>query len=348
MSTEYCANCRDERDVRIDQRRESFNVRGDAIEVESNVAVCLECDEDVFVERLDEQNLTRAYDAYRRKHDLLTVAEIKEMRVRYGLTQRGLAQLLGWGQVTVNRYENGAIQTRGHDQLLRLLQAPENLRRVLERADGLQPDVVENLKDRIESLENSKHRHSLRECLASFLDSGEPSASNGYQRLNLEKAHQVAIFLAQNVAHFYKSKALKLLWYADFLAFKSQARSITGCIYEAALLGPVPRHFNLLLEEMIESEVLTISEVPFESRDGDEFVGERYCPARNLELDKLSKLELKCLRAVADEFADLSANKTIARAHEEDAYTSVFEEGKAWKVISYELSETLSLEAISE
>ena len=80
MSEVYCVNCRDERDIRVEKRRESFDVRGESTEVESSVAVCLTCGEDVFVEALDAQNLSRAYDAYRHRHDLLTAAEIKEKR----------------------------------------------------------------------------------------------------------------------------------------------------------------------------------------------------------------------------------------------------------------------------
>ena len=349
MSSVYCVNCRDEKEIRIDRRRESFDVRGEPTEIESNVAVCLECGEDLFVEALDEQNLSRAYDAYRRRHDLLTAAEIKEMREKYGLTQRALAQLLGWGSVTVNRYENGAIQTRGHDQLLRLLQDPENVRRILERPDtSLQDDVAERLKARIESLETPRHEHSLGECLAALLDSGEPSAANGYRRLDLEKAHQVAAFLARQAKHFFKSKALKLLWYADFLAFKSQACSITGCVYEAAPLGPVPRHFDWLLVEMVGSGILEIAEISFDTKEGGRFVGELYQPVGDPATDRLSRLEVKCLQAVVDEFGELSSNKTIDRAHEEEAYKSVFEKGKIWKTIPYDLAETLSLEAILE
>ena len=349
MSEVYCVNCRDERDVRIEKRRESFDVRGESTEVESSVAVCLTCGEDVYVEELDGHNLGRAYDAYRRRHDLLTAAEIKEMREKYELTQRALAQLLGWGNVTVNRYENGAIQTRGHDQLLRLLQDPENVRRILERPDtSLQDDVAERLRARIESLETPRHEHSLGECLAALLDSGEPSAANGYRRLDLEKMHQVVAFLAQQAKHFFKSKALKLLWYADFLAFKSQACSITGCVYEAAPLGPVPRHFDWLLVEMVGSGVLEITEIPFDTKDGGKFVGELYQPVGDPVTDRLSGLEVKCLKAVVDEFGELSSNKTIDRAHEEEAYKSVFEEGKPCKTIPYDLAETLSLEAVSE
>jgi len=41
---------------------------------------------------------------------MLSPYEIRELRKRYGLTQKELSLLLGWGSVTMSRYENGALQ----------------------------------------------------------------------------------------------------------------------------------------------------------------------------------------------------------------------------------------------
>ena len=347
MTSAYCGKCGAEREVRITQRRETYTVKGEPTDVESNVAVCVECGEDVFVKELDERNLKRAFDGYRRAHDLLTAADIKLLRDRYGLTQRALGQLLGWGQVTVNRYENGAIQTEGHNRMLKLLEEPRNVRRVLDDSrDALSDRVREELEARLDGLERSHGDHSISECLAAFLDSGKPSLMNGYRRFDLVRAHQATAFLAKNVMHFFESKATKLLWYADFLAFRSQACSITGCSYEAASYGPVPRRFNLLFAEMVTSEVLMAEEIPFESGDGTGFVGKLYRPGTDPGMNALSGLEVKCLAAVSREFENLSASRTVDRAHKEDAYLAVFEVGKSWKLIPYDLAETLTLDAI--
>lgn len=347
MASAYCGKCGVEREVRTTQRRETYPVKGEPTDVESNVAVCVECGGDVFVKELDERNLKRAFDAYRRAHDLLTAADIKSLRERYGLTQRALGQLLGWGQVTVNRYENGAVQTEGHNRMLKLLEEPGNVRRVLEDSrEALSDRVREELEARLDGLERSHGDHSISECLAAFLDSGKPSLMNGYRRFDLERTHQTTAFLAKNVRHFFESKATKLLWYADFLAFRSQACSITGCSYEAAPYGPVPQRYGLLFAEMVTSEVLTVEEIPFESKDGTSFVGKLYRPGTDQGMDALSGLEVKCLAAVSREFADFSASRMIDRAHEEDAYSAVFEEGKSWKMIPYDLAETLTFDVI--
>jgi putative zinc finger/helix-turn-helix YgiT family protein len=349
MSTAFCAHCRIEKEPRIEQRQDLFTVKGETVEVSANVAVCRECGNDIFLEDLEEKNFKRAYDLFRREHDLLTTAEIQSIRQLYGLSQRALAQLLGLGEVTISRYENGAIQARGHDHLIRLLKEPENVRRLLDESSSeISATVRENLEARLGELLSSKPKHSRGQCFAELLDSGEPSMSNGYRSLDLERAHQAASFLAANVKHFFISKGTKLLWYFDFLAYKSQASSATGCKYEAALFGPVPHDYELLFAEMTANGVLFTEEVLFEKKDGSSGGGKLYHASEEPCLDLLSGLERKCLEAVAEEFRSLNANQTIERTYKEKAYIEVFEKGKFWKIIPYELSSTLSLPAIVE
>ena len=60
-------------------------------------------------------------DLYRQKNNLLTSGEIKNIREKRHLTQEGLAKFLELGKKDIARYENGAIQTKVIDLLLRLV-----------------------------------------------------------------------------------------------------------------------------------------------------------------------------------------------------------------------------------
>ena len=53
--------------------------------------------------------------------------QIRNLRKIYNLTQKELSDLLGFGDVTLSRYENGALQDETHDTLLRLALDPKNL-----------------------------------------------------------------------------------------------------------------------------------------------------------------------------------------------------------------------------
>ncbi len=104
-------------------RKEKALVKGETVEYEQ---VFFECDYDhsgngFFPADIMDENLARARDAYRSKHGLLTSNEIRESRKKYTLSQLELARLLGWGDVTITRYETKYIQDETYDRLLRLI-----------------------------------------------------------------------------------------------------------------------------------------------------------------------------------------------------------------------------------
>jgi HTH-type transcriptional regulator/antitoxin MqsA len=83
---------------------------------------CPKCSEVVLrledARRLNED----AIALYRRQQGLLSAADIRALRDRFGLTQGELARLLHLGLNTVSRWESGRnAQTGAMDMLLRLL-----------------------------------------------------------------------------------------------------------------------------------------------------------------------------------------------------------------------------------
>ena len=88
-------------------------IKGEEVNYEETYYFCLNSDEDEneFVTgKMENENLLNARNAYRRAHELLTSDEIVAIRESYGLSQVDLAKLLGWGEETISRYENKAIQ----------------------------------------------------------------------------------------------------------------------------------------------------------------------------------------------------------------------------------------------
>lgn len=65
----------------------------------------------------------------------LTPRDIKRIREKYGLTQQGFARLLGLGEASVVRYENGQKPSKANANLIRAADDPAFMRGCLER-DG--------------------------------------------------------------------------------------------------------------------------------------------------------------------------------------------------------------------
>ena len=109
--------------MRETRGRMSLPVNGDEISVPSVPHLkCPNCGEIVLrfhdARRLHED----AAAIYRKKHGLLSAAEIRALRERLGFKQGDLAHLLRLGANTVSRWESGRnVQTAAMDMLLRLL-----------------------------------------------------------------------------------------------------------------------------------------------------------------------------------------------------------------------------------
>ncbi len=147
----YCPNCRELVETKVESRVETYPVKGEDIPVSATVRVCEACGEDIFDENLDERTLALAYEEYRKRKGLLTPQEIRSIRESFGLSQRGLAELLNWGEVTIHRYENGAVQDEAHNSvLLALRDNPQFVLNLLARNGGrLAPREVERVRQRV-------------------------------------------------------------------------------------------------------------------------------------------------------------------------------------------------------
>ena len=132
-SRSRCPNCdkgilehrviRDEFDYGPDEER--VHIVSEAVPVR----VCPACHEIIYgpeAARIQHRAICKAYH-------LLTPEEIKGVREQLGKTQEEFAELTGIGVATLSRWEKGRlIQTRAHDNYLRLLQVLPEAVHVLE------------------------------------------------------------------------------------------------------------------------------------------------------------------------------------------------------------------------
>jgi uncharacterized phage-associated protein len=134
-----------------------------------------------------------------------------------------------------------------------------------------------------------------------------------------------------------QTKLYKLLFYSDFLAYRSSGRSLTGVAYCRMPYGPVPVGFSVLRSALEEGEIVSVEEVTFQNGNTGEVFrvgprGERAAAA--LEAD-----DLVVLRLIRDTLGGLSPSAISDRSHEEAAW----KETPPKAVIDYEHARALSI-----
>lgn len=76
--------------------------------------------EEIFDRDIEIENDKNLFDEYKKIKGLLTSNEIKNIRRKYNLNQKEFAKILGLDEVSINRFENGSIQTEFIDSIIRL------------------------------------------------------------------------------------------------------------------------------------------------------------------------------------------------------------------------------------
>jgi putative zinc finger/helix-turn-helix YgiT family protein len=150
----YCEICNDFIEYNTIKKEETYNIKDkERVTIKSKIAVCNHCNNELFNEDYEEENQKKAYDIFRENNNLLYPDEIFEIRNKYNLTQREMSNLLGWGEITYHRYENGSLPDQAHNTQLILLREPSNAKRILENTKhNLSEEKVIELKERINKL----------------------------------------------------------------------------------------------------------------------------------------------------------------------------------------------------
>ena len=311
---------------------EELNVRGELIRVKVEYYKCKECGEEFENPGSKDDPLNKAYREYRRKHDMVQPEEIREMRKFYGLTQKELSKLLGWGGATLSRYENGALQDDAHDRVLQLIKKPENMHRlILKNRKFLEEEKRNRLLEKLTS--TGEEICSFHNIFEDRFGKYDPSVESGYNKLNLTKLFNIIKFFAKDGV--FKSKLCKLIFYADFKHFKDYAVSITGVKYAHADHGPVPDNFEHYFATLIHDEkAIRVEEMNFK-----EYLGERYFSDVEPDLNVFSEDELEILLYVKKFFKDYTATQIRKSSHSEKGY----KETRVGDIISYEYANSLQI-----
>lgn len=323
---DYCEVCGREVETKIITRKEVLNVCGEDIEVDALVMVCAECGEELFNEELDSATLINAYNEYRRRHKLLLPEEIRRIREQYGLSQRSFAKLLNWGDKTIRRYENGAVQDRAHNSLLLFLREPENMRTYLtENEVALDEKQINRLLEAAEKLEQDTDFRVGRRYFDLFF-SRVPCEENGFKGFDYEKLCAMVLFFAHKSAGLLKTKLMKLLNYSDMIFYKENGLSISGLKYAHLPYGPVPDNFDMILGKMAADHIAHI-EVFY---DGS-YENHQVIPECDVPEGALSDKEIEVLNRIYEKFKNFGSAEISNYSHREKGYNAT----KTGQIISY-------------
>lgn len=135
--TAFCITCDGEVEYTVFAERVETVVRGVKISYVEVTAKCPVCGDEIYVPEINDTNVQAREDAYRKEMHLITASEVREILDKYNIGAGPLANLLGVGEVTINRYLLGQLPSREISEKLYTIRADRRLmREYLENGKG--------------------------------------------------------------------------------------------------------------------------------------------------------------------------------------------------------------------
>lgn len=333
----YCPYCKKEVEYKI-EKRELKEFRGIEVNTFENVAICNECNQDLYVNKIEDENNERIYKIYREKANIIKAEDIVKLREKYDISQRELTAILGLGKMTINRYERGGLPTKSQSDYIKLL--IENEDRFIEKVKEAYENnnITEKTYKKIvsegqeENISKKRVQENIRRYLKEVLNR-KPDIYNGYKSLDLEKVENIISYIASKVKNLTITSLNKYLWYIDMLSFNKRAVAITGLTYQNQKFGPTivyKKYDELsLLDDKYQREDI-------ETENGNTT---KIISNENFNLDKINDSE----KEIIDTIIKLLKNKKVTdiseMSHREDGWKKT----KRLEKISFEYAMNLNI-----
>ena len=333
----YCPYCKKEVEYNI-EKRDLKEFRGIEVNTFENVAICNECNQDLYVNEIEDVNNKRIYQIYREKANIIKADDIIKLREKYDISQRELTSILGFGKMTINRYERGGLPTKSQSDYIKLLienddKFIEKVKEAYEKNNINEKTYKKIVSEEVEKEISKKEvQDNIRRYLKSVL-ARKPDIYNGYKSLDLEKVENIISYIASKVKNLTITSLNKYLWYIDMLSFNERTVAITGLTYQNQKFGPTivyKKYDELsLLDDKYEREDI-------ETENGNTT---KIISNNNFNLDKISSSE----KEIIDTIIKLLKNKNVTdiseMSHREDGWKKT----KRFEQISFEYAMNLKL-----
>ena len=321
------------KEMSVQKEWRTMHFRKDEFKVLFHSFKCDDTGEQFEDDSFSELNYTQLINQYRVKYSIPFPEQIIAIREKYGISAAKISEILGFGVNSYRQYEGGEVPSQSNARLIQLADDPHEFKKLVDLCNTIEPKVKEKLHNKIQLVLEEQRDTKFEKLLENyFFEVCMPSANTGFRKPNLEKFTEMVVFFTEKLQPW-KTKLNKLLFYADFEAYKQTGYSISGVQYRAIPMGPVPNNYNSIFEYLANNSDVDIHYSTF----ADGGIGEQFLPNKNRVLrgDLFGEKERAILESVAEQFKNTSTNEIIEISHKEKAW---MENRADRKIIDYNFS----------
>ncbi len=310
MKSVSCPFCEGKAELHIEQKIRTF--RKEEFQIFDYYYKCKNCDKQFTTTEIDELNVNQVYNKYREKYSIPFPQQLIELNERYNLSAAKMSEILGFGANQYRIYAEGEIPSQSNGTLLNLISNPNEFRKIIND----KKDLIKNsnkILAHLDKLIYEGNTYSINFEDIFFSPSKTPNACNGYTMPSFEKFTNMVLFFINNAP--FKVRLNKFLYYADAAYYKYYGSSISGCLYAAIPMGPVPNNYGFIFSLLETQGYLTTKLININGKENEKFI-----PIKLFNPNLFNSSELNILKVVLNKFKSLSTSDIIELSHKEKAW----------------------------
>ena len=143
MSKTFCEICNELVEYKIKKRIREEIINNKIVSFNELYAICKKCNNEVYVEKLYDQNMLEYSEKIKEINGIITIKEIEEILKKYAIGKKPLSLVLGWGETTIIRYLEGNTPEKAYSNILKkVLDDPNTMHEYLEKNKDLITSVA--------------------------------------------------------------------------------------------------------------------------------------------------------------------------------------------------------------
>ena len=308
-----------EKEMAIQKEWRSIIYKKEEFKVYFHTWKCKDTGEQFEDEVFAQLNYDQVQNQYRAKYSIPFRDEIIGIREKYGLPASKMSEVLGFGANSYRQYEAGEIPSQSNARLIQLSADPHEFGKLVAFSNAFEGSALDKVMHKIELAIQQQKATKQKTLIEEYLFSAnQPNTFTGFKKPDFDKFAEMIVFFSEKIQPW-KTKLNKLLFYSDFSNFKLTGFSISGAVYKAIAMGPVPNNFQGIYELLYNNGIVDINTTSFP--DGG--LGELFHSVKGRQFNSalFTETELAVLNQVAERFKDTSTQNIIDISHMEKAWT---------------------------
>lgn len=320
------------KEMKLVYEKRTSNFRGEEYEFEHTAWLCEDTGEQFTTDESDTASFLQVTNQYRAKYGIPYTDEIISVRKRYGISAAKMSLILGIGVNQYRLYEQGEVPSVSNGRMIRSVMNPKVMLEMVESSrNEMSLTDYEKIVNKVKSVIADSEAYKLGQYESKWLFAVPRGAGNGYAQQSIDKLKNILLYFIEKSGGVFFTKMNKLLFYADFVAYRQTGKGITGLAYKAIQHGPVPVRWDRIYSfyDEINQEIVQFSD----GRAGTKLVS-KLSP----DMTEFDEDELKVLEFVCERFKSETPTQISETSHQEEAWKQNIDSDQ---LINYEMAFTL-------